>query len=85
MSCLLSDTVGLFVPKRGFSPVRQFEVIFVERVGPNNTHLEHFARGVVEHPESDSCAEGTPGVWPGCGFRVVFHVPIRDIWVGRDL
>ena len=54
-------------------------------MGPNNTHLERFARGVVEHPESDSCVEGVPGARPGCGFRAVFHVPIRGIWVGRDL
>ena len=54
-------------------------------MGPNNTHLEHFVRGVVEHPGSDSCVEGVPGARPGCGFRAVFHVPIRGIWVGRDL
>ena len=68
-----------------FTPLRQSEVIFVERVGPNNTHLEHFVRGVVEHPESDSCVESVPGVRPGCGSHAVFHVPIRDIRVGRDL
>ena len=54
-------------------------------MGPNNTHLERFARGVVEHPESDPRAEGVPGARPGCGFRAVFHVPICGIWVGRDL
>ena len=81
----LSDTVGPFVHPSRFSRQRQFEVIFVERMGPNNTHPEHSVRGVVEHPKSDSCVEGVPGARPGCGFRVVFHVPIRDIWVGRDL
>jgi len=59
--CRLSDTVGPFGHKRCFTPLRQSEVIFVERMGPNNTHLERFARGVVEHPESDPRAEGGPG------------------------
>ena len=54
-------------------------------MGPKNTHLERFARGVVEHPGSDPRAEGVPGARPGCGFRAVFHVPIRGILVGRDL
>ena len=54
-------------------------------MGPNNTHLGRFVRGVVEHPESDSCVGGVPGARPGCGFRAVFHVPIRDIRAGRDL
>ena len=81
----LSDTVGPFVLPSRFSRQRQFEVIFVERMGPNNTHLERFARGVVEHPESDSRPEGVPGARPRCGFHAVFHVPIRGIWVGRDL
>ncbi len=54
-------------------------------MGPNITHPEHSARGVVEHPESDTCVEGVPGARPGCDFRAVFHVPIRGIWVGRDL
>ena len=71
--------------KRCFTLLRQSEVIFVERMGPNITHPEHFVRGVVEHPKSDSCAEGGPGARPRCGFRVVFHVTIRGIWVGRDL
>ena len=75
----------LFGAKRCFTPVRQSEVIFVARIGPNNTHPEHSVRGVVEHPESDPGAEGVPGARPGCGFRAVFHVPIRGIWVGRDL
>ena len=55
-------------------------------MGPNNTHPEHLVRGVVEHfLKSDSYVEGVPGARPGCGFRAVFHVPIRSIWVGRDL
>ncbi len=54
-------------------------------MGPNITHLEHFVRGVVEHPKSDSCVEGVPGDRPGCGFRAVFHMPIRYIRAGRDL
>ena len=81
----MNDIVPPFGAKTGFSPGRQSEVIFVERMGPNNTHLERFARGVVEHPESDPCAEGLPGARPGCGFRAVFHVPIRGIRAGRDL
>ena len=85
MFCRLSDTVGLFGIHGCFTPVQQSEVIFVGRMGPNNTHPEHLVRGVVEHPESDPCVEGVPGARPGCGFRAVFHVPIRDIWVGRDL
>ena len=83
--CRLNDTVRPFEHKRRFTPLRQSDVIFVERMGPNNTHPEHSVRGVVEHPNSDSCAEGVPGARPGCGFRAVFHVPIRGIWVGRDL
>ena len=35
--------------------------------------------------KSDSRAEGVPGARPGCGFRAVFHVPIRGIRAGRDL
>ena len=85
MFCRLSDTVGPFGHPWCFTPLQQSEVIFVERMGPNNTHPEHSARGVVEHLESGSCVEGVPGARPGCGFRAVFHVPIRDIWVGRDL
>ena len=54
-------------------------------MGPSYTRPERFARGVVEHPESDPCAEGIPDDRPGCGFRAVFHVPIRDIRAGRDL
>ena len=54
-------------------------------MGPNNTHLEHFVRGVVELLGSDSCVEGVPDARPRCGFRAVFHVQIRDIWVGRDV
>ena len=85
MFCRVSDTARPFSANGGFSPLRQFEVIFVELMGPNITHLEHFVPGVVEHPKSDSCVEGVPGARPGCGFRAVFHVPIRGIWVGRDL
>ena len=73
MFCRLSDTVGPFGVQGCFTPLRQSEVIFVERMGPNNTHLEHLVRGVVEHPNSDSRAEGVPDVRPGCGFRAVFH------------
>ena len=54
-------------------------------MGPNNTYPEHLVRGVVEHPKSDPCVEDVPGDRPGCGFRAVFHVQIRGIWVGRDL
>ena len=54
-------------------------------MGPSITHLAHSVRGVVEHPKSDTCVEGVPGARAGCGFRAVFHVPIRGIWVGRDL
>ena len=75
----------LFGANTRFSPFRQSEVIFVERMGPNITHPENFVRGVVEHLKSDSCVERVPGVRPGCDFRAVFHVPIRGIWVGRDL
>ena len=79
------DTVRPFGDKKSFTLVRQSEVIFVELMGSNITYLEHLVRGVVEHPKSDPCAEGVPGARPGCGFRAVFHVPIRDIRVGRDL
>ncbi len=65
--------------------MRKSEVIFVELMGPNNTRLERFARGVVEHPRLDPCAEGAPGASPEGGLRAVFHIPILDIWVGRDL
>ena len=54
-------------------------------MGPNNTHPEHSARDVVEHPKSDSCVEGVPSDRPGCGFRAVFHMPMRDIRAGPDL
>ena len=54
-------------------------------MGPNDTRPEHSVRGVVEHPKSDSCAEGVPGVRPGCGFHAVFHMQIRNIRAGRDL
>ena len=85
MSCRLSDTVRPFGAKRGFSPVRQSEAIFVERMGPSYTHPEHSVRGVVEHPKSDSCVEGVPGDRPGCGFRAGYRTSILGIWVGRDL
>ena len=54
-------------------------------MGPNITYLEHLVRGVVEHPKSGSCAEGVPCDRPRCEFHAVFHMPIRDIRVGRDL
>ena len=54
-------------------------------MGSNITYLEHSVRGVVEHPKSDSRAEGVPGARPGCGFRAVFHVQIRGTRAGRDL
>ena len=85
MFCRLSDTVGPFVPKSCFTPLRQSEVIFVELMGPNSTRLERFARGVVEHPQYDSCAEGAPGASAEGGSHAVFHTSILDIWVGRDL
>ncbi len=68
-----------FEHKRGFSLLRHFDVIFVELMGPSITHLEHFDRGVVEHPQLDSCAEGVPGALAKGGSHAVFHVPILDI------
>ena len=85
MFCRLSDTVRQFGHKKRNPPVPKSEVISVERIGPNNTHPEHFARGVVEHPESDSCLEGGPGASAKGGSHAVFHSSILDIWVGRDL
>ena len=81
----LNDTVRSFEHKRRFSPVRQSEAIFVELMGPNNTHLEHLVRGVVEHPKSDSCLEGGPDASAKSGSHAVFDTSILDIWVGRDL
>ena len=52
---------------------------------PNITRPERFARGVVEHPQSDQRARGAPGDLAKGGFRAVFHTSILDIWVGRDL
>ena len=74
-----------FVHPGCFTPLRQSEVIFVELKGPNNTHLERFSRGVVEHPKSDSFVEGAPGASAKGGLHAVFHVPIRDIRVSCDL
>ena len=54
-------------------------------MGPSNTHPERFARGVVEHPRHDPCAEGAPGASAEGGSHAVFHTSILDIWVGRDL
>ena len=54
-------------------------------MGANNTHLERFARGVVEHPQYDSYVEGVPGASAKGGSHAVFHTSILDIWVGRDL
>ena len=54
-------------------------------MGPSYTRPERFARGVVEHPRHDPCAEGAPGASAEGGLRAVFHIPILDIWVGRDL
>ena len=75
----------LFEHKTRFSHLRKSEVIFVELMGPSYTHLERFPRGVVEHPKSDSCAEGGPGASAKGGSHAVFHTSILDIWVGRDL
>ena len=72
MSCRLNDTVRPFVANGGFSPVRQYEAIFVERMGPNNTHPEHFVRGVVEHPESDSCDKGSRAPGPDVASALYF-------------
>ena len=47
--------------------------------------LGGFVIGVVEHPQPDPCAEGTPGALTKGDSHAVFHVPILDIWVGRDL
>ena len=85
MSCRLSGTARSFGVGGSKSLVQQYEVIFVEQMGPNITHPEHFVPDVVEHPKSDSCVEGVPRAWPGCGFRAVFLVPIRGIRAGRDL
>ena len=54
-------------------------------MGANNTRPERFARGVVEHPQYDSCVEGAPGGRAKGGSHAVFHTSILDIWVGRDL
>ena len=85
MFCRLSDTVGSFGVQGCFTPLQQSEVIFVELMGSNITYLEHLVRGVVEHPKSDSYAEGGPGASAKGGSHAVFHTSILDIWVGRDL
>ena len=54
-------------------------------MGPSYNDLMRFARGVVEHPEFDSCVEGGPGASAKGGSHAVFHTSILDIWVGRDL
>ena len=54
-------------------------------MGANNTRPERFARGVVEHPRYDPCAEETPGASAEGGSHAVFHTSILYIWVGRDL
>ena len=68
-----------------FSPVPDFEVIFVERMGPNYTHLERFVCGVVEHPQHDSCADGALCASAEGDFHGVFHVPIREFRFDCDL
>ena len=65
--------------------MRKSEVSFVELMGPNNTRLERFARGVVEHPQYDSCAEGAPGGRAKGGFCTGYCMSILDIWVSCDL
>ena len=85
MSSRSCDIVRPFGAKRCFTLIRQFEVIFVELMGANNTHLERFARGVMEHPQYDSCVEGAPGASAKDGSHAVFHTSILDIWVGRGL
>ena len=65
--------------------MRQSEVFFVELMGANNTRPERFARGVVEHPQYDSCAEGAPGGRAKGGFHTGYRMSILDIWVCRDL
>ena len=54
-------------------------------MGPIYTRLERLARGVVEHPRHDSCAEGAPGGRAKGGFHTGYYMSILDIWVGRDL
>ena len=54
-------------------------------MGPSYTRPERFARGVVEHPRHEPCAEGAPGASAEGGSHAVFHTSILDIWVGRDL
>ena len=46
---LSRNVVQPFVGPTWKSLSTKSEVIFVERMGPNNTHPERFARGVVEH------------------------------------
>ena len=85
MSCRPRDTVQQFQHKSCFTLLRQSDVIFVELMGPNITHLERFVCGVVEHPRSDSYAEGAPGALTRGDSHAAFHTSILDIWVGRDL
>ncbi len=65
--------------------MRKSEVIFVELMGPNNTHPERFVHGVVEHPKLDPCVEGTPGGRAKGGFCTGYCMSILDIWVSCDL
>ena len=61
-----------------FSPVQQSDVIYVNEMGPNYTHMKRFVRGVVEHSELDSCAEVTLTASTEYGRHAVFHVPTCD-------
>ena len=60
-----------------FSHVQQFDVIFVDEMGPSYTHLSRSVRSVVEHPKLDSCVEGTLGVSTVSSLLVV-HMPTYD-------
>ena len=74
-----------FVVNGCFALRREAEVIIRDVITHLISHQGIFATGVVEHARSGSCVEGAPGDRAGCGFSVVFHVPIRGIRVGRDL
>ena len=65
--------------------VSKSEVIFRDVMTHLISHQGSFVNGVVEHPKSGPRVEDVLGDRPGCGSHVVFHVPIRDIRVGRDL
>ena len=79
------DVAQQFVPNNRKPLSQKSEAIFVERIGPNNTHPERFPRGVDKHPHFGSYVEGTPGDSAKGGFYAVFHRSIRDSRVGRDL